>query len=92
MFGHCDRAKNNIKLKARVFLVRLLALLTFAGQSRFCLVGLLSLIIGLAIDGPVLIDGKLAIDLSGWSLWNELMSFLRCYTVEIGSQIFSSFG
>ena len=34
--------------------------------------------VGLAIGGAVSMAGEVAVGLSGWSLWNELMSFLRC--------------
>ena len=64
----------------------------FAGRPRFRLGGLVGLTVGLAIDGAVSIAGEVAVGLSGWSLWNELMSFLRCWTAEAGSQVFSSFG
>ena len=62
----------------------------FAGRPCFRLAG--SLTIDLAIGGAVLMAGKVAVELSGWSLWNELMSFLRCWTAEAGSQVFSSSG
>ena len=48
----------------------------FAGRPRFRLAG--SLTVGLAIGGTVSMEGEVAVGLSGWSLWNELMSFLRC--------------
>ena len=67
-----------------------------AGHPRFCLGGskdlTVSLIVGLAIGGAVSIAGEVAVDLSGWILWNELMSFLRCWTAEAGSEVFSSSG
>ena len=46
------------------------------GCSRFYLAG--SLTIGLAIGGTVSMAGEVAIGFLGWSLWNKLMSFLRC--------------
>ena len=50
------------------------------------LVGLIvSLIVGLAIDGAVLMAEKVVEGLLGWSLWNDLISFLRCWTAETGS-------
>ena len=75
---------------ARFFLARLLVLL--AGRPRFCLGGSVGWTIGLAIGGAVSIAREVPVDLSGCSLWNELMSFLRCWTTEAGSQVFSSFG
>ena len=63
-----------------------------AGRPRFCLGGPVGLTVGLAIGGAVSIAGEVAVGLSGWSLWNELMSFLRCWTAEAGSQVFSSSG
>ena len=62
------------------------------GRLCFCLRGSVGLVVGLAIGSAVLIAGEVAVGLSGWSLWNKLMSFLRCWTVEVGSQVFSSFG
>ena len=50
----------------------------FAGRPRFRLRGLVGLTVGLAIGGAVSIAGEVAVGLSGWSLWNDLMSFLRC--------------
>ena len=64
----------------------------FAGGPRFRLRGLLGLTVGLAIDGVVSIAGEVAVGLSRWSLWNALISFLRCWTAEAGSQVFSSPG
>ena len=55
------------------------------GSPRFRLKGSVGLIVGLAIGGAVLIVGEVAVGLSGWSLWNKLMSFLRCWTAEAGS-------
>ena len=43
-----------------------------------------------AIGGVVSIVGKVAASLSEWSLWNKLISFLRCWTAEAGPKIFSS--
>ena len=48
------------------------------GRPCFCLKGSTGLVVGLAIGGAMSMAGKVAVDLSGWSLWNELMSFLRC--------------
>ena len=52
----------------------------------------MGLTVGLAIDSAVLIAGEVAVGLSGWSLWSELMSLVRCWTAEASSQIFSSSG
>ena len=38
----------------------------------------MSLTVSLAIGGAVLMVLEIAIGLLEWSLWNELMSFLRC--------------
>ena len=62
----------------------------FAGRPRFRLGGLVGLTVGLAIGGAVSIAGEVVVSLSEWSLWNKLMSFLRCWTAEAGSQVFSS--
>ena len=62
-------------------LARFLARLV--GRSRFRLAR--SLTVGLAIGGTVSMAGKVVVGLLGWSLWNELMSFLRCWTTEAGS-------
>ena len=51
----------------------------------FCLRGSVGLTVGLAISGVVSMAGEVAVGLSGWSLWNELMSFLKCWTAEAGS-------
>ena len=69
-------------------LARFLARLV--GRPRFCLAG--SLTIGLVIGGKVSMVGEVTVGLSGCALWNELMSFLRCWTAEAGSQVFSSSG
>ena len=45
---------------------------------RFCLRGLVGLIVGLAIGDAISIVGEVVIGLSGLSLWNKLMSFLKC--------------
>ena len=50
----------------------------FAGHPRFRLRGLVGLTVGLAIGGAVSIAGEVAVGLSRWFLWNELVSFLRC--------------
>ena len=52
----------------------------------------MGLIVGLAIGGAVSMAGEVAVGLSGWSVWNELMNFLRCWTAEAGFQVFSSSG
>ena len=62
----------------------------FASCSGFYLAG--SLTVSLAIGGTVLMVRKVAIGLSGWSLLNKLMSFLRYWTAEGGSQVFSFSG
>ena len=71
--------------------------LVVAGQPRFCLVALVGLllgrgIVGRAIRGVVSVGGEVAVGLSGLSLWKVLISFRRCYTADIGSQLFSSLG
>ena len=58
------------------YLVRFLA--RPVGRPRFRLRGLVGLTVGLAIGGAVSIVGEVAVGLPGWSLWNKLMSFLRC--------------
>ena len=60
----------------------------FLGCPRFYLRSSVNLTIGLAVGGAVLIVRKVAIDLSGWSLRNKLISFLRCLTAEASSQVF----
>ena len=52
----------------------------------------MALTIGLAIGGAASIIGEVAVGLSGRFLWNKLMSFLRCWTAEAGSQVFSFSG
>ena len=47
--------------------------------------------IGLAIGVALSSRGNIAVELLGWSFWNELMSYLRCYTAKAGSQKFSSY-
>ena len=63
-----------------------------AGRPCFCLGGPVGLTVDLAIGDKVLIAGEVAVGLSGWSLWNKQMSFLRCWTVKAASQVFFSFG
>ena len=46
--------------------------------------------VGLAMGGTVLMALKIAIGLLEWSLWNELMSFLRYWTANAGFQVFFS--
>ena len=46
------------------------------GRPCFCLAG--SLTVGQAIGGAVSMARENTVGLSGCSLWNELMSFLRC--------------
>ena len=62
------------------------------GRPCFYLRSSLGLTVGLAIGDAVLIVGEVIIGLSGWSLWNKLMNFLRCWTAETGSQVFLSSG
>ena len=64
--------------KVQFFLACLLALL--AGRPRFRLVVDLAvgLIVGLVIGRAELIGGEVAIGFSEWSLWNDLINFLRC--------------
>ena len=83
-FGQREVTWEN-KQKVEFFLARLLALL--AGRPCFCLVVDLAvaLTVGLVIGGVELMSKEVAIDFLGWSLWNELISFLRCCTVETGS-------
>lgn len=64
--------------------------LALVGRPCFYLIGLVGLTIGLVICEVVLIVREVTIGLSRWSLWNELISFLRCYIAEIGSQVFFS--
>ena len=62
------------------------------GCPRFRFRGLVGLTLGLAIGDAVSMVGEVAVGLSRWSLWNEVISFLRCWTAEAGSQVFSSSG
>ena len=55
------------------------------GCPCFCLRGLAGLVVGLTIGVALSMAGEVAIGLSGWFLWNELMSFLRCWTIEASS-------
>ena len=69
--------------------------LMVASRPRFCLIALVSLllgqdIVGQAIGGAVLVGGEVAVGLSGLSLWKVLISFRRCCTANAGSQMFSS--
>ena len=54
------------------------------GHPCFRFRGLVGLTVGLAIGGTVSMAGEVAVGLSEWSLWNELMSFLRCWTAKAG--------
>ena len=78
--------------KVQFFLACMLALL--AGRPHFRLVVDLAigLTLGLAIGGAELIGGEFAVGFLRWSLWNELISFLRCCTAKTGFQVFSSSG
>ena len=62
------------------------------GCSHFRFRGLVGLTMGLAIGGAVLMAEEVAVGLSGWSLWNKLMNFLRCWTTKTDSQVFFSSG
>ena len=91
------KGQKHNKNQTQLFLVRLLELLAGRPRFRFGAVGLTvglaaGLMVGLAIGGAVSMASEVAVGLSGWSLWNELMSFLRCWTADAGSQVFSSFG
>ena len=55
-----------------------------AGHSRLYLEGLVGLTVGQAIGDTVLIVGELAVGLSGWSLWNKLISFLSYSMAKAG--------
>ena len=63
--------------KIQFFLTCLLALL--AGQPCFRLVVDLTvgLTVGLAIGGAELMGGEVVVGFSKWSLWNNLINFLR---------------
>ena len=61
-------------------------------RPRFRLRDSAGLVVGLAIGDAVSMAGEVVVGLSGWSLWNELISFLRCWTAKAGSQVFSSSG
>ena len=70
--------------KVQFFLACLLMLL--AGRPRFRFVmSLAGLTVGLAIGGVRLTGREIAVGFSGWSLWNELISFLRCFIAKMGS-------
>ncbi len=75
------------KLETQVFLAYLLALLSFAGLSRFHLLeaSALGLTVGLTIGGAESIDEGVTMGLSGWFQWNVLMSLRRCSTAKAGS-------
>ena len=45
----------------------------------------MDLAVSLAIGGTILTAREVAVSFSGWSLWNKLISFLRCWTAEAGS-------
>ena len=66
----------------------LVALLT--DWSRFCLMALVGLIVGLTISGAELMSAKVLVSFLRWFSWNNLISFLRCYIAKAGSQILSS--
>ncbi len=84
--------KTRKKLEVQVFLVHLLALLSFGGLPRFRLleVSVLGLTVGLAIGGAESMGGEVAVGFSGWSRWKLVMSLRRCITAEVGSQVFFS--
>ena len=48
------------------------------GRPCFRFRDLVGLTVGLAINDAVSMAREVAVGLSGWSLWNELMGFLRC--------------
>ena len=48
------------------------------------------LTIGLAIAGAELTSKEVAVGFLGWSLWNELISFLRYCIAKTGFQVFFS--
>ena len=74
---------SSLSLHLARFLARLVDCLCFYLRDS------VGLIISPAIGGVVLMVGEVAIGFLEWSLWNELMSFLRCYIAETGSQVFS---
>ncbi len=86
--------KRDKKLEVQVFLVRLLALLSFASLPRSCLltVSTLGLIVGFAIGGAESMEGKVGVGFSRWSRWKLLMSLRRYITAEAGSQVFFFLG
>ncbi len=86
--------KQDKKLEAQVFLARLLALLSFIGLPRFCLLeaSALGLTVSLTIGGVESIGGEVTVGLSRWSWWKVLMNLRRCSTAKVGFQVFSSLG
>ncbi len=85
------------KLEVQLFLVRLLAPLSFTDLPRFCLVLKASILIvglavGLAIGGAKSIGKKIAVSLSGWSWWKVLISLQRCNIAKAGFEVFFSLG
>ena len=60
-----------------------------ANCPRICLRGV-GLTVGLAIGGAESMGGEIAIDVLGYSLWKQLISFLRCQTADKGFQVFFS--
>ncbi len=86
--------KQDKKLEVQVFLVRLLALLSFANMSRFCLLETLALglTVGLVIGEAESICKEVVVGLSEWLRWKVLMSLRRCSIAKADSQVFSSSG
>ena len=81
--------------EVQFFLERLRVLLALVGRPYLHLAVDRSgenLTVGLAVGGAKSTRGEIAVDLFGWSLWKVLSSFQRYYTVDIGSQVFSSSG
>ena len=76
--------------KVQFFLARLLALLSGRPCFRLVVDLAIGLTVSLAMGGAELMDKKVTVGFSGWSLWNNLINFLRCWIAEKSSQVFFS--
>ena len=70
--------------KVQFFLACFLALLPDRPRFRLMVDLAIGLTVGLAIGEAELTGGEVAVGFSGWFLWNELISFLKYCTAEMG--------